>query len=144
MLAFFGDHPVAPAHQTGWARQWHATRLFIAIPRLDQRPFTDNAGSFHPLQTAARVGDPPMSRLELHSLGAEIGDVDRIGHEEIAVVWRRPLRQETRGNRDLDAAGNRAIHLPPNISRETLLLRLGLAGIMTESLHGRKADDGSV
>ena len=67
-------------------------------------------GAAHLLQLAVRVGDLPMPGLELHRARAAVGDLDRVGPEEIAVLRRRALGQESRRDLDLDAAGGGAVH----------------------------------
>ena len=81
-----------------------------------------------------------MPRLELHRLAAEIGDVDGIGPEVIAVARRRPLGNEARRHRDLDLAGYGAVHLYglQLYAVGTLPFILG-KGLWPKAPHERKA-----
>ena len=104
-------HAVAAGHEAGRRRQRHAAGIFERFARLERRLLADHAGALDLLQPPERVGDAPMARLELHRLGPQIGDVDGVGPEEIAVARRRPLGNEAGRHRDLDLAGYGAIHL---------------------------------
>src|SRR5262249_36675216 len=55
-----------------------------------------------------RIGDAPVACLELHGLGAGIGECDRIG-PEVADLRRRAIGQETRPDLDLDLTGHGTI-----------------------------------
>jgi hypothetical protein len=70
----------------------------------------DHAGAADLLELPVRVGDPPMPRLELHGFSALVGERDRIGPEEVAVLRRRAVRQVARRDLNFDTAGDGAIH----------------------------------
>src|SRR6516225_5132408 len=65
------------------------------------------------------IGDAPVAGFQLHRLGAFIGDVDRVGPEEIIVLRRRAIGDETRRHHDFNIAGHGAIH-----ASDTAMLQL--------------------
>src|SRR5262249_13559323 len=109
LLAGGGYHAVAAGHEAGWRGQRHTAGVFEVFAGPQHRLLADHAGAAHLLQAALGIGDPPVPGLELDGLAPEIGDVDRIGPEEIAVLRRRLVRQELRGHLYLDLAGDGAI-----------------------------------
>ena len=58
---------------------------------LECRFLADYARPLDLLQAAERVRNAPMASLELNRFCAEVGNVDRVGPEKIAVARRRPL-----------------------------------------------------
>ena len=110
MLAGRGHHAVAAGHEAGRRRQRHAAGVFERLARLEHRLFADHARAFDLLEPPERVGDAPVPGLELYRLSPQIGDVDGIGPEEIAVGRRGSLRQKAGRDGDLDLAGNGAVH----------------------------------
>ena len=66
-----------------------------------------------PLTSCSRPSASVMRQCRVLSCTvsvAEIGDVDGVGPEEIAVARRRPLRHKAGRDRDLDLAGYGAVH----------------------------------
>src|ERR1039458_467359 len=133
MLAGHRYHAVAAGHEAGRRRQRHPAGIFKRLARLEGRFLADHARTLDLLQPPESVGDAPMARLELHRLGSQIGDVDGVGPEVIAVAGRRALRNEARRHRDLDLAGYGPVHLMPYNST-----RPGLAIFVLPADYGRK------
>ena len=75
-----------------------------------------------------------MAGLELHRLGAKIGNVDGVGPEIIAVARRRPLGNKAGRHRDLDLAGYGAVHLNALL----FMRRLGWHFVSGSADYGRK------
>src|ERR1022692_1891737 len=111
MLAGHRYHAVAAGHEAGRRRQRHPAGIFKRLARLEGRFLADHARTLDLLQPPESVGDAPMARLELHRLGSQIGDVDGVGPEVIAVAGRRALRNEAGRHRDFDLAGYGPVHL---------------------------------
>src|ERR1700690_495287 len=111
MFAGHRDHAVAAGHEAGWRRQRYPAGIFERLARLEGGFLADHARPLDFLQPSEPVGNPPMARLELHRFGSQIGDVDGIGPEVVAVARRRTLRNEAGRYGDLDLAGYGAIHL---------------------------------
>src|SRR5450759_3054411 len=60
---------------------------------------------------AVAAGHEAGRRRQRHRLGSQIGDVDGVGPEVIAVAGRRALRNEAGRHRDFDLAGYGPVHL---------------------------------
>src|SRR6476661_582883 len=142
MLTHFRHHAVAADHETRWRRQRNAAGVLEGFPCLERGFLADNARAPDLLQAPERIGNAPMPRLELNGFRTEIGNVDGVSPEKIAVAWRRPLRNKAGCDGDLNLAGYGAIHLyAVQFTSLGLAIRL-LPGIMTESPHERKAAHG--
>src|ERR1700752_653711 len=110
MLAVVRLHPIGPGHEAGWGRQRRAAGIFKRLSGLQCRLLADDARALHLLQPPQGIGDPPVARAQLNRFDPGIGDRDRIGPEEIAVVRRRAFREETWRHRDFYFARDGAVH----------------------------------
>src|SRR5208282_5609067 len=88
MRAARAHHAVAADHESRRRLQRHAAGIFERRAGLEHRLLADDAGAAHLLAAALRVGDAPVTGLELHRLDAVIGYGDCIGPKEVIVLRR--------------------------------------------------------
>src|SRR5689334_4950766 len=110
LLAACRHHAVGSDHEPGRRRQRHAAGVLVGCARLEHRFLAHHAGAANLLHPAERVGDAPVTGLELDRLGTVVADLDGVGPEEIALLLRRAFGQEFRGHRHFDVAGHRLVH----------------------------------
>src|SRR6266511_1179280 len=83
LLAGRSHHAIGSGHETRGRGQRHAASVFEIIAGFAHRLLADDARPAYFLQPTERVGDAPMTRLQLHGLPPAIGQRDGIGPEEI-------------------------------------------------------------
>src|SRR6201997_3224734 len=70
VFAAGSHHAVGADHETRGRLQWNAAGIFERFSGLEHRLLADNAGAAYFLAPSMGIGNAPMTRFELHRLGA--------------------------------------------------------------------------
>src|SRR5215212_6527324 len=105
-----GDHGVDALHGAVRRVQRTAARVGKGLAGPKNGLLSDDAGAAHLLYMAAAVDDAPVTGAKLPPLQAEIGDFDRVGEKEAALVRRGFLLNESGRDGDADTPGHGRVH----------------------------------
>ena len=87
-----------------------AAGIAETVARADFRPLAHDAVTTHLLNAAQPVGDAPIAAQELHRLGGQVGDLDRIGEEVSPVLRTRFLVEITWLDCDAHTVAHGLVH----------------------------------
>jgi hypothetical protein len=103
-------HQIRSFHESFHRLQDTETIIAVRPAGFDHRLFTDHPFAFHFLYLSSLMGDEPMTPEQLHGIGAEVFDGDKVGEDELAAQNARFPFQVQRPDGDFDIFGDLAEH----------------------------------